>query len=470
MLEPHERDFGFAMFDDPKQPRSGWASKSGQDAIRFSAETELRNDVVWLTNISYQDFYQSPISKAPWFRSSSYLPITDVTMMREWGVLANDMSMGVYSRTVSVFFTRICLIAFKLAKKIDPRVTMSDFFVTNTLASDLGQVLPFGSFEFGVEREAMKREASVQSFTSVKFFRGKQFKDLSDVRVRVPRMLMTTSMFQTPVPDGDWTFYNRNELSELFSGDITGGLANLNKPVLAEVTVTSVKGDEGTLFSFGVGGISKGLKVVRSWAPHPEFVILSQVADIEVRSAYIGEAYKLPMAELPEAVQDFLEDDMNEYSWSAGIVAEALRRGYGSKLNEKEFRNNAASVRSDFSKESLWLKSAERAQSYLYALSMNKADQIVMSYNNGVVKCRVADHEKEDFVRATMASGLVPDLFDVPEMPKNKQTTMPWSGDKKSGLLATLHLMRAKTMLLKLDGLPLNSQAERQQILKTFSV
>src|SRR3546814_19529681 len=117
------------------------------------------------------------------------------------------------------------------------------------------------------------------------------------------------------------------------------------------------------------------------------------------------------MAELPEAIQDFLSDEMNEYSWSAGIVAEALRRGYGSKLNEKEYRNAAASARSDFSNEALWLKSAERVQSYLYALSMTKSDQMVMSYNNGIVKLRVAEYEKEAMIRATMGSGLVPDQF-----------------------------------------------------------
>ena len=278
-------------------------------------------------------------------------------------------------------------------------------------------------------------------------------------------MAFTTELLQTPVPKEGGIFYDRRALAQKFGADALRRLCDGIDPCLAEVVVTAAKNRAGHVFNFGTTA-NPASKAVRSWAPHPELVVLNEVADIELKTCFIGSEMKVPMAEMPEAVIDFLGDENVEYSWSAGIVAEAIRKAYATKEDEKRRREvGLKAQRSEVSWEALWVKSSERVGTFMDAHAMTKAGHNVSSYSSGSIRCRVPPESVGDYIRDGMAAGLLPDLVDVP-VGFAAGGRPEWGGDSKSLYTAWLHFSRNIEVLWALDEMPLLSPAQRTAIIQ----
>src|SRR3546814_16330640 len=79
--------------------------------------------------------------------------------------------------------------------------------------------------------------------------------------------------------------------------------------------------------SSGVGNATdKEVRTPRSWVAHPEFLVLSRLAEIDVRGAYVGRDYGLLADGMQDTTRDFLSDKFSDLSWSAGVVAETIWR------------------------------------------------------------------------------------------------------------------------------------------------
>lgn len=466
MADHLDRNFGFVLFDDPKAyPRGGWASIGGRKPARISDLQELRNDVVWLTNIAYSEFNLHDLRKIPWLRPESYIPINNVNILSEWGVDSTKIGEDFFVSTISKCFNRIMRIAYDLIRRIDPRLPMSAAFCNATLAGDIAGVLLPGTYTYDEAASVLQKDHSHQHISLIPM--SFDMRKFNAVRLRRPRVAFTTEILQTPVPAGDFTHHDRRSLTRLFGDNVLESLCESVKPVLVEVVLVNTSGEPGKLFSFG--NTISALRTVRSWAPHPEINVLKDVAKLEIRSAYIGEGYKVPMTEMPEAVTDFLSDTNIEYSWSAGIVAEAIRKAYAYREDTKLRRNLGGHRRSDVSWEGLWCKSAERVATFLDALTLNDAGHAIESYSSGVVRCKPTDEAVADLIHDGFATGLLPDLKNIPDGLSHKSASV-WGGDKMTKNTAVMHATKDVDLLWAMDEMPLLSAHDRQAVLKKISL
>ena len=69
--------FGVVLFDDVKEPMDGFSCVAGKTPSRISGINELSTDVIWWTNIPYQEFYNSTEAwRSPWLRHDKYLVVS----------------------------------------------------------------------------------------------------------------------------------------------------------------------------------------------------------------------------------------------------------------------------------------------------------------------------------------------------------------------------------------------------------
>src|SRR3546814_17079861 len=57
---------------------------------RIEDITQLRNDVLWWTNIPYETFQEAQLQHAAWIKSSAFLRVSPIDVLEEWGVSDAD--------------------------------------------------------------------------------------------------------------------------------------------------------------------------------------------------------------------------------------------------------------------------------------------------------------------------------------------------------------------------------------------
>ena len=463
------KNFGVVLFDDPKQPESGWKAAANSKAERIQTADELSTGTIWLSNIDYDNFFRgSEIWRRSNLRHEGYLVVKIANILKEWGYEPGrpghqtELDPGFICKFVSISFDRIMHAAFRLMRQVDPRLTMDRAFMGQTLRDDLRIVLPELDYPKEEAASIMKADKSYQEFTQCT---TRPMRDSVQIMVRRPRILHTMEMLQVPVPVGPYEFVPRKKFRK-YGKDIVEFLRNTDKPCMIELDMDGIDPEIGPIYGFS-NSMNKAAKQSRSWVPHNEFQALSRYADLTIRSFYIGREYSSLVSRLPDAVQDFLNDKSLDGSWTAGIIAETLWRAATLKEGAaKAGKPTDGEERAGTSWEGVWVRSQDKLSMFIPAYELSKRNYAVSSYGLGWIMVRVQEEMKNDFINDAFSLGLIPAMNDVPDVLFDMQTPIQWGGDVRSGVYAQMQAAKNTGMLWNLDKLPIINQSDRKKFVK----
>jgi len=457
------RRFGVVLFDDDKDPGPGWSFAVGdREARRVSGPDELSTGVIWWSNVNYEFFFRkTEIWRKSWLRHDKYLVVSHADVLREWNYDPKTVSPDFVCQFVATLFDRVMRLAFQLLRESNPRVRMDEAFTGQTLRHDLRKILPEPEYPKSEAASIMKAGQAFEEFTATGM---RQVRDSRLVTLRKPRMLYATEMLQTLVPHGPFEFMSRREIRER-NADRVAFVRDSEQPCMAEITVERMAPEIAPIYGFG-NSASKDKRSIRSWVSHPEFIVLQRLAEIDVKSVYIGREYGSLMNDLSDHVKEFLTDKQYDGSWSAGIIAETIWRS----ATLKEERSKVGTLRegedwAETSWQGAWIKAADKVSMFLTALDLAKMDYPVLSYGLGWVRCAVPEESMKDFINDGLSLGLVPNMIDVPDGLYERERPVGWGGDQRSKILAQFTSTKYHNMLWNLDRVPTLPRDQRKRFL-----
>ena len=468
--ESDSRKFGVVLFDDVKEPMDGFSCVAGKTPSRISGINELSTDVIWWTNIPYQEFYNSTEAwRSPWLRHDKYLVVSPRDALIEWAIDPATADINIVANIAAQAFDGVMRLAFRLIKDVEPRAKMEDVFTGKFLREDLRRLLPELEYPQGEAASIMKSGAAFQEFTktSLMSMRGGRW-----VTLRKPRLSYAHEMLQTPVPKGPYEFYGRADMRSFAkknNNDKAGWVVKHDQPCMSEIAINKFDADVSTIYGFG-NATDKDKRIARSWISHPEILIMNKFSEIDVKSIYMAEEYDLLGPQLPEPVKDFLTDKLAETSWSAGIVAETLWRAI--PLAEDKTKPGAAvgGDRAHTSWQGAWLKGADKTSMFLSAMQLTEKGYSVVSYGLGWLKVSVLDDNIPDLIKDGLSVGLIPQILDV--LPTDSRGQIfhpneltPWGGDKAAKPFAHFIATGSRDLLWGLDRAMIMPNKEKRKII-----
>ena len=365
-------------------------------------------------------------------------------------MVAKAVSADFTCQFCAFLFDRIMRIAYSLIRGHDPRVRMDQAFTGNTLRDDMRRLLPEPEYPKAEAASIMKRNQAFDEFTMTGM---RPVRDARRIVLRKPRMLYATEMLQTLTPHGPFEHFDRRKIAAK-NPDKIAFVRDCERPCMVELTVERMAPEIAPVYGFG-NTADRDRRSQRSWVAHPEFHVLQRLAEIDVRSVYMGREYGALAASLPENVKEFLADKHNEFSWSAGIVAEAIWRA--ATLSEEKSKVGVlreGEDRADTSWQGAWIKAADKISMFLTAHEITQAGHSVSSYGIGWVQCMVPEESLKDLINDGLSLGLLPSMLDLPDVMFSADVPVHWGWDNRSHGLAHFVASKRQNLLWNLDRVP----------------
>lgn len=90
---------------------SAWASIGGGQARRVQSIHDLPSDVLWLTNLTYNNFYRAGLQRHPNFRNEGWLRTLFNQLVAELGIDLNNVSPDITVSTIAAIAQRTVAVA-----------------------------------------------------------------------------------------------------------------------------------------------------------------------------------------------------------------------------------------------------------------------------------------------------------------------------------------------------------------------
>lgn len=364
-------DVGIALFDDPQAPATGWCSVAGQDSYRFSGLSDLRNNVVWVTNLDY-GAYSAFAKSLTNVRRSDYFRGTIAQMAADLGFQASGAHARDASKKLSAVASRVIGMAAR-CYRVD---NMAAVLRSNTLYEDLRAVLPRAP---AVPLKIAHAVESAYQSSSLASGATAFIPDSVFLLLRRNRLHHALDVMNTPIPDEGWEYEVGRPLS--FWLDETRACI-----VEATVELSAADPDIASLVAFGSspGASKKG--VIRSFISQPELRWLVKHAKVHITGGHVCSSRPVPKdVALPPALT---ADPLFALSYSAGLLAEMHWNAYASQSWSKNGGANGAAGKLT-NTWGVWFRAMDRAISFEMALAAHKAGFMVSSYGNGSIRMRV---------------------------------------------------------------------------------
>lgn len=472
-LESSNRRFGVVLFDDSKDdPGNGYSIVTGDgvntEYDRVSGPFDLPTDVLWWSNLPYEVlFTKTDMWKASHLRHDKYLPVGPGEALREWGM---DIRYEPPERAGSILcmlFFRVMNIAFNLLRENKPRLSVDEAFKGKTLRDDLRSLLPEFEYPRQEAAQALKRGVAYEEFTNTMV---RPQRDTKRVTLRIPRVSHAWSILEQARPEGPFEFMDKSRIRRLTT---TGPewVVSSTKPVFADIALNRMDERISPIYGFG-NATDRSERRQRNWIPQNEFAQLSQFADLTVRGAYVGDNYGTSIIEdCSDGVIAFAQDKFTDFSWSAGIVAEALWRA--AALPEEKGRNNQTrpgDERPHTSWQGVWVRGFDKGKMFVMATRLMELGYPPVSYGIGWVRCALFDDQRDAFIRDAVTLGLVPQFADIPENfhISDADVATAWGGDKKMSLYVAGLLRRDSNFLWDMDRMITMEKSDRLRIIRNY--
>lgn len=365
-----ETAFGVVLFDEVVQNRKsgknneqrvlteGWAAIEGDAAVRFQRVTELPNDVHWLTNLSFGDFWRSQLAAHPNFYPSSFLRTDFPAVCDDVGVGLEYTQPEQTATLMAIYFGRVMWLAKSIG--VDPATSREKALAKMISERTVNKYkLP----------DALNAALETAYQTQTKVITKRQGKGHQAITLRRPRYEHALEMLHSPVPsEYNWEYLNHERLPAPDKA-VDWCLAN-ELPVLANVVVKPDRGVMSDVLSYG-----SGAGVARSWISQPELLFVSQYAQVDVIGAFVcadGYQAQPELEKIPE---------LGAFSHSSYALGLFMENFFISMASPRVMGQQATY----YAPRSIWYRAYDRFQMFLKAMALTAEKFPVSGYGVGSV-------------------------------------------------------------------------------------
>lgn len=357
---------------------NAWASISGGQARRVQSIHDLPSDVIWLTNLTYSNFFRAGLQRHPNFRNDGWLRTLFNQLVAELGVDASCTPADTTVSTISTIAQRTVSVA-----QTNYGVTPKSKRLNEDFATAMGIQRSAIPDMFYSHFDSVASHPSVSVIHSTNYGAG-----LPTVTARRNRLIHAREVMATPVPtDTGW------ELKKITAQErCDNWLESITTPFLVKCTVSNVKPMIAEVLSWGSGS-----RDVREWLTDIEWRVVRQHGEVSVSAILINQnpAVTLPQARLLPS------EPLSELSLTYGLIAEQIWTAITNKLTYKGdvSRHTAAAA---------WLRAADRMIMFNYAQNLYGRGLNVMSYGVGNVVLRYPENGLRRCLDIATDIGLMP--------------------------------------------------------------
>lgn len=391
---------GVVRFDSQDPHQGGWMSLEGAPARRINGVGALDNETLWWTNLSFQALYETNLHRTSYIKRTTYLTSWNTTgefvgqdeVCLAWGLLTRSFPEQLITEALAQIFSRVMEVCRqRYGLDIGAGVPQYD-----NLADEIrSRLLPDMDAHITPEVDAALG-ASHQSYAYC-WTQRYQEDDHVTVQFVAPAVAYARDLLDTVVPAEQFDFLAAGQLPPP-SQRLDWTLAQ-DRPVLASVRVANVNPDYASVIAFG-NGARGGSN--RRWVTHPELLLLSRYAEVDIDSIFLFGGYEY----LPDSLMVPRFTALQAMTPTAELVASNHWIGLS-----RENPYNLEKVR-DVSQRALspraaWLNAVDRFQMYTYAIQLYRAGISVRRYGAGRITAVVPKYNYRHCYEIASSVGLL---------------------------------------------------------------
>jgi hypothetical protein len=342
---------------------SGWASTGGNTAIRITSIHDLDSAVLWITNLTEEQFYRAGLAGHVNFRSESYLRSTLRHLYTELGIDPQYVSPNIVASVLSTIIQRVIEQA-KTKYQVTPRSMALNIDFAAALNAPISQIAPdiYQLFEASAQH-AYVRTVQTNAYLS----QG------AALTLRRNRLTHARDLLALPVPpDTQWEFIARDKLPAN-QQEIEAMLERLTTAFLVRCNARNINPLVAEVFSVG-----SGAKVIRDWLTDIEWRQAREWAEIEYNSLLLCNAESEVMLQ----ARALPEGQYAPLSITCGLLAEQIWTALARK--QRGTRGEAGR----YTAAAAWLRALDRALMFGYAQQLHAKGLTIWGYGGGNVVLR----------------------------------------------------------------------------------
>ena len=371
---------GVVCFDDEATATDAWCSIAGKDPFRIESLSELRSDIIWVSNLSYYDYRKLNLTLLPNVFDHQFFRLSLKQLAIENNLANNNFEL---TRFASLIFTRVALLGeenFKI-KSFDV-----DYRYYTTLAS---AVIPFyarkkptENFSFELMEAFKQATQENQAMTGLQAPKGSKAYPFYFPRTSYAQWLLSLDYpigeSWQELKESDYTGILGTENGIFIKGTVSKlkKLNTLNEKYAGFFRVTVIN-TEPEYREFGT--FSAGSNHPRKWASIPEIIHLASIGKIKIEGGYITQKGKLSI--LKKLNFSDIEKEL-DYSYSLGLFLENLWIALSSPTNKKYYTALGA-----------YIRSYDRIACFSMAEKFNQINFVTGSFGTGKVIVYAKKHE-----------------------------------------------------------------------------
>ena len=338
---------------------SGWASVGGESAVRITSVHDLDSAVLWVTNLTEEQFYRAGLSGHANFRNEGYFRSSLRHLYTELGVDPQFVSPATVATVLSTVAHRVVEEAQRQYKVAPRSKSLNDDFAyalnapRSAIAADMYQL-----FE-GSAQHAYVRTVQTNTYLN----QG------AALTLRRNRLTHARELLSLPVPpDTQWEYIPREKLPSSQAA-IESMLSECNTAFLVRCNAKNINPLVADVFSVG-----SGAKAIREWLTDIEWQQAREWADIEYNSVLLCHSASAP---IPQA-EALPTDPYASLSVTCGLLAEQV---WTAMTMKRGGRGESAR----YTAAAAWFRAMDRSVMFSYAQKLHAKGLTVWGYGNGNV-------------------------------------------------------------------------------------
>lgn len=361
--------FGIVMFDNPEEPKHGWASLAGGAVVRIRGLGDLASDAVWVSNLDFYAIKNTGLWSNPKIKRNDFLRIEIARIAKEMGLVITNHNTN-HLPIMSEIIDRIMRLGHQYYVFTE---------IKDSLKSTVNECLFTSLMDINGNGNPSIDQYMAEAFMPFQRCYGPMSTDAQIAQFRFSRVFYANTIVERPVPYGNWSllknFPRKSLAKQRKNGPVYKFLSEYGseKPLLCEVSVTNIDPEYAELLDFGNGTAR------RNWLPGHEAAFLAAYGDVELKRVIEAEGY-YSLTEYDPLVPPS-EGVPGELSFSLGVLAEnhwlALASPRSIEIHGVKKANTSA--------RATWLRAWDRMICLKAALQFKDAGYTVSSYGIGSV-------------------------------------------------------------------------------------
>lgn len=395
---------GVVLFDHPDEVSNGTAYLPEEPAQRIRSPNDLRNDVLWVSNLSV---FEEKIKSHPNLRSGYYFRVLLAEIAHDLGLQSSrDGHMRAEDAlAVANYMTRAMTIAARVygwdVAELGP-LKVSESLLMKDIAKGLPtSPAPDPRFRDDLIRALTQayQEVSVPDWPTPPYAPDSVY-----VTLRFNRVNYVKQLLECPVPAGrEWV-----RLEQVQGNTIDYCLRH---PTLVKATIEwdNASSDIAALAAYGQAG--KKRNTMRLWMTQPELAWISEYAKVTITSIWVDRSGYQKLSASAKLPPLFTQHPEACLSYSAGLVAFNHWQGLASCTWNRRSRIEEANV------WAAWLRAFDRAMMFDMAVKAYEAGFHVDRYGGGSLRLRVSRDRLTELAQFKEECGFMyPDMTSLVDL------------------------------------------------------